>query len=441
MASYCSVLEKGSRLSAVRFARRYELTSVLKITSRFSEDDLYENLEWLTKKQAAIENKLFGSRHLQSATELFLYDVTSSYLEGDKNDFGEYGYNRDGRKGKKQIVIGLLCDSDGIPVSIEVFPGNTQDTKTFSSQVQKVATRFGCSKVVFVGDRGMIKIPQIQRLPIGFHYITAITRSQIQKLCNDGVIQPEFFEDSLFEIEDNGVRYILRRNPIRAEEIQKNRQARYEKIIALLDRKNHYLSDHPKAKVETAIRHIEDKIKKLKLDSCLHLSSAGREIILRRDEQAWQEQSVFDGCYMLKTDLSREDISKEDVHARYKDLSLVESAFRTCKQEHLEVRPVYVRKKASTRGHVFVVMLSYMIIQRLREAWKAFDLTVAEGLRHLSTICNVRVTVQNKADFMRVMKPDEQSKALLSALNVTLPHVLPANGINVDTKVKLKRKK
>ena len=115
--------------------------------------------------------------------------MTSSYLEGEQNYFGQYGYNRDGKKGKKQIVIGMLCDEYGEPVSTEVFAGNTQDPKTFESQVKKVAERFGCKEVTIVGDRGMIKTVQIERLPEGFHYITAITKPQIESLINKGILQ------------------------------------------------------------------------------------------------------------------------------------------------------------------------------------------------------------------------------------------------------------
>jgi hypothetical protein len=136
------VLDQGSRLSAVRLANSHAACDVLGL-ERFDEDDLYANLDWLTSQQAEIEQKLFKARPPASAPGLFLYDVTSSYLEGEDNAFGAFGYNRDGKRRKRQIVIGLLCDSQGQPLSIEAFPGNTQDLRTFSSQIDKVAQRFG----------------------------------------------------------------------------------------------------------------------------------------------------------------------------------------------------------------------------------------------------------------------------------------------------------
>jgi len=147
------VIEQGSRLSAVRLAQTHAACDVLDIRRGFDENDLYENLKWMADNQQKVERSLFSVRRGNSKPEIFLYDVTSSYLEGTKNFFGEYGYNRDGKKGKQQIVIGLLCDEFGDPVSTEVFAGNTQDTQTFASQVRKAAERFGCERVTFVGDR------------------------------------------------------------------------------------------------------------------------------------------------------------------------------------------------------------------------------------------------------------------------------------------------
>ena len=157
---------------------------------------------------------------------MFLYDVTSTYLEGEQNAFAAFGYNRDRKSGKRQIVIGLLCDADGRPLSIELFAGNTSDVKTFSSQLSKAAARFGAERVTFVGDRGMIKAPQRAELGAAeFHYITAITKAQIDGLIEAGVLQMDLFEETLAEVEGkDGERYVLRRNPARAEELAASRQ-------------------------------------------------------------------------------------------------------------------------------------------------------------------------------------------------------------------------
>jgi hypothetical protein len=153
------VLDQGSRLSAVRLAGGHAAGAALGMIS-FDEADLYANLDWLANNQADIEPRLFGRRTPASAPDVFLYDVTSTYLEGEHNAFAAFGYNRDRKSGKRQIVIGLLCDADGRPLSIELFAGNTSDVKTFSSQLSNAAARLGAERVTFVGDRSMIKAPQ-----------------------------------------------------------------------------------------------------------------------------------------------------------------------------------------------------------------------------------------------------------------------------------------
>lgn len=431
------VIEQGSRLSAVRLAQTHAACDALDIRRGFDENDLYDNLKWLSDNQEKIEDTLFSVRRGKTKPEIFLYDVTSSYLEGTKNYFGEYGYNRDGKKGKQQIVIGLLCDESGEPVSTEVFAGNTKDTQTFASQVKKAAKRFGCERVTFVGDRGMIKIPQIKNLPKGFHYITAITKPQINSLMDKGVIQIGLFDEDLFEIEDNDIRYILRRNPFRVEQINESRMSKRRRVEKFLKKKNIYLREHARAKVETAIKDVNKKIVQLKIDKWLRVISQERTLKLQVDDEALEEVSCLDGCYVIKTDLPKDVADKQIIHNRYKDLAEVERAFRTFKTDFLEVRPVYVQTEKSTRGHVLVVMLSYIIVRRLRRAWEKFDLTVEEGLKQLSTLCSMEMKVKNQASCLKIPRPREKSRQLLKALDIRMPIVLPHRNVRVVTRKKL----
>ena len=431
------VIDQGSRLSAVRLAQIHAGCDVLEITRGFDENDLYENLAWLADNQEKIEQRLFSTRRGTDKIEMFLYDVTSSYLEGERNFFGSYGYNRDGKKGKKQIVVGLLCDEYGEPVSAEVFAGNTQDPKTFALQVEKVAERFGCRRVTFVGDRGMIKSTQIAILPEGFHYITAITKPQIRLLIKKGVVQLGLFDEQLHEIEDEAVRYILRRNPVRADEIAANRLSKRKSIEKKVEQKNLYLKEHQRAKVSTAAKEIRERIERLKLDKWLHVQEQGRALVLEVLEDSLAEEARIDGCYVIKTDLPREAADKRTVHDRYKDLALVEKAFRNCKTSFLEVRPVYVRTEKSTRGHVLTVMLAYMIVRHLQQAWEEFDLTVEEGLKQLSTLSSIELKVKDNGSCFKIPRPREQSRKLLKALDVKMPTVLPHRNITVVTRKKL----
>jgi hypothetical protein len=436
------LLDQGSRLSAVRLAQVHAACDVLGIRRGFDENDLYENLTWLCQHQEQIERRLFAARHAQRKPELFLYDVTSSYLEGDHNALGAYGYNRDGKKGKKQIVIGLLCDEEGTPVSTEVFRGNTQDPKTFGAQVRKASQRFGCERVTFVGDRGMIKSGQIEELSqAGFHYteracrITAITKPQIETLLSGGVLQLALFDDSLCEIAQDSVRYVLRRNPVRAAEMAATRAGKQTSVEALVQERNQYLAKHAKAKVSTAEKKVRSKIAGLKAAAWLQVESAGRSLKLVADEAVRTEAARLDGCYAIKTDLPETAASKQVVHDRYKDLTDVEMAFRTSKTTHLEMRPIYVRTEEHTRGHVLVVMLAYLIRRELSKAWAALNVTVEEGLAQLATLCSMEIKVEGGASCLRIPAPRDGSSALLKAASVRVPEVLP----HLETRVVTRR--
>lgn len=431
------VIDQGSRLSAVRLAQTHAACDVLEIRRGFDENDLYDNLTWLADNQERIEQRLFLSRRGKTRPQLFLYDVTSSYLEGENNYFGEYGYSRDGKKGKKQIVIGLLCDEYGDPVAAEVFSGNTQDTRTFGSQVRRVAEGLGCQEVTFVGDRGMIKSTQIENLPEGFHYITAITKPQIEKLMKRGLIQIGLFDEQVCEVEEAGIRYILRRNPIRVEEMEKSRLSKRRALEKFVREKNVYLSEHPRADVFTAVEKVKKKLKLLRLEKWLSVKAQGRQLSLEQDDAVLREESLLDGCYVIKTDLGKEVADKQLIHDRYKDLAEVERAFRDCKTVILKVRPVFVRSEKSTRGHVLVVMLAYMIIRKLREAWALLDMTVEEGIKQLSTLCSMEIKVKDHGSCLKIPRPRKKSLGLLKALGVRMPTALPHREVRVVTRKKL----
>jgi hypothetical protein len=432
------IIDQGSRLSAVRLASHHAACDVLDLES-FDENDLYENLDWLSDNQPRLEDRLFRKSPGGKGPVLYLYDVTSSYLEGMLNAFGGYGYSRDGRHGKKQIVVGLLCDALGKPLSIEVFSGETQDLATFSSQVKKVAERFGGGEVVFVGDRGMIKTPQMEDLAShGFRYITAITKPQIESLLAKGVLQMSLFDEELTEvITREGDRYVLRRNPIRAQEIAHSRKDKLASLEKEVNQSNHYLKEHPRAKVEVRKRKVEDKAQRLRISEWVSIDAKDRKLSLRVEPIGLAEVSKLDGCYVLKTDVPVELADKETVHHRYKDLTLVEQAFRTCKTVELEIRPIHVRLENRTRGHAFVVMLAYRIIQELGQRWSSFNLTVREGINQLATLCSEEVLIKGRPHCHKIPRPRESLQLLLDAARVRLPAALPSKGVLVTTKKKL----
>ena len=236
------VMEQASRLKSVRVAISHALCEVLEIPA-LTEDQLYDNLAWLATHQTRIEQTLFRRRSPTTTVPgLFLYDVTSSYLEGQGNYFGEYGYDRDKKKGQKQIVVGLLTDADGHPVAIRLFKGNTPDTTTVSEQVRILAQSFGAAQVTLVGDRGMLKGPQIDALPDDVRYGTALTKPQIRTQLKRGVLQFDLFSEKVCEVEDAGVRYVLRRNPRRADEIMRGREDKLTTLRKVAHQRTEYLA-------------------------------------------------------------------------------------------------------------------------------------------------------------------------------------------------------
>ena len=435
------IIDQGSRLSAVRLAGSHGACDILGLVP-FNEDDLYENLDWLDANQSKIEDSLFKSLYPDKKPGLYLYDVTSSYLEGQCNELAAFGYNRDGKKGKRQIVIGLLCDETGKPLSIEVFTGNTNDTATVASQIQKVAQRFGGGEITFVGDprgRGMIKNQQVEELTqYGFHYITAISKPQIETLIKQGAMEMALFDQPLAEITtDDGIRYILRRNPQRAIEIRRARDSKLDSLRQMMAKQNEYLATHSRASEHVALRKINDRCAKLKVAKWVAAQSSDRNISLATDREALAEIEKLDGCYVLKTDLKKKAADKETIHSRYKDLAQVEWAFRTSKTVHLEMRPVNVRLAGRTRGHVLVVMLAYRMVQELAERWREINLTVAEGIHELTTLCATEVLVNGQPRCNKIPQPRSSIKELLEAASVRLPEVLPCQAARVATRKKL----
>ena len=439
---FANIIAQGSRLSAVRLAGQHAVCDILNLDA-FNEDDLYNALTWLDEHQEKIEKKLFKKHCSDKPSCFYLYDVTSSYLEGDKNALGAYGYNRDGKKSKKQIVIGLITDEDGWPISIEVFDGNTNDTSTFNSQIEKLANRFGVKDVVMVGDRGMIKKTQIEELPEDFKYITAITKPQIEALKNQGIIQLSFFDEKVYEISQGDVRYILRRNPIRAEEIELSRQSKLSSLTKLLDNQNKYLSEHPRAQAEVAQRKVTEKAKALKIDKWLDVIAENRRLSISINNEKKEEASRLDGCYVIKTNLPKEKACANTVHDRYKSLAEVEIAFRTMKTVLLEMRGIFVRTESHTRAHVFTIMLSYLLAYKLRRLWRDIEVTIEEGITELSSICGLEINIADKISSQTIPEPRNLGKILLEKVGVTLPDALPCRKIEVVTRKKLvtRRKK
>jgi len=331
-----------------------------------------------------------------------------------------------------------LTDEEGWPITVEVFAGNPQDPKTFKAQIDQRVQRFGVKQVTWVGDRGMIKTVQISELKdAGFHYITAITKPPIEALLKREVLQLSMFDEDLLEVTTEEVRYIVRRNPQRAEELAAVRQSKRERLDNYLAQKNAYLADHPRAKVETALKHAQAKANQLKIQAWAKLNGEQRRLALAVDEDAHRAATRLDGCYVIKTDLLPEGASSETAHARYKGLAEVEYAFRTMKTTLLEMRGIFVRKATRTRAQVFVIMLAYLLAYQLRRLWHEVELTVEEGIAELASICAIELTLPNPTTCQVIPEPRPLGKLLLEKADITLPDAIPHKGITVVTRKKL----
>ena len=342
------VLDPGSKLALAR-----ELGAVR--TSTLGEDldlgtvkveELYKAMDWLLAHQEAVENKL-AKRHLQDGA-LLLYDLTTVFLEGTTCELGAYGHGKEHRNDKLQIVVGLLCSREGIPISVQVFKGNASECGTLGEQVAKVQERFGLKQVIFVADRGILRSARIKDdlLPSELDWVTALRRPAINDLIKRGAFQPSLFEEvDLAEISDPtypGERLMVCRNPILAEERNRRR-------AELLDRTERELKviqgtvDRPKKPLQGA-----GEIGK-KVGAVLGHYQTGRFFDLRitdlcfsfhRKARFIEEDTALDGFYVIRTSVGPETLTAAEAVKAYKELSHVETAFRLLKTVDLEIRPI-----------------------------------------------------------------------------------------------------
>jgi hypothetical protein len=434
-----------SLLAMVRLAGSCAASSVLKLQDTFTEDDLYQNGAWLAQHQPRIEATLWENRSDKSKKNLFFYDVTSSYFEGQNNALSAYGYNRDGKKGKKQLVMGLLTDDTGEPMSVSLFAGNTNDLKTYPQQLTSLKKTFGCENITMVGDRGMLRGPQqLLTEKAGFHYISALHKAEIQTLLKAGVLQMEFFDDEVHQtLLEDGRRVVVRRNAVRQEEIRLTREGFRQRLQQWLAQANQYLQEHPKARVGTQLKTGLERLQRGGLSLWMRLEVQERTLSLVEDAAALAEASKLDGCYAIVSDLSEEIADAQTLHDRYKDLALVETDFRTLKAGHLQIRPWFVQREDNTRAHALTAMLALKIRRKLQAAWEPHNITVEEGLRTLEQLCVLEIydKVSEMTALQTLPQPNPTQQTLLQALGITWPSVAPSAGPIVATRVKLQTRR
>jgi len=339
-----------------------------------AEGELYAAMDWLLSRQERIERKLVR-RHLREDS-LVLYDLSSSYFEGDKCPLARFGHDRDGKKGKLQVNYGLVTDQRGCPVAISVYEGNTSDSLTLLPQVRKLREGYGLGHFVTVGDRGMISAKATQDLKAeGLDWITALKSSQIRELVESGHLQLGLFDErNLFEVfhpDYPGERLVACRNPELAKLRAKKRESllgatcgEFGKVKRMVER------GKLRTPAEIGIR-AGKVVDKFKVAKHFALEIDNGHFDFRVLKERVEAEARLDGIYVIRTSVPEKRMSLDDTVRSYKLLSTVERAFRSLKTVDLKVRPIHHRLAGRVRGHIFLCMLAYYVEWHMREAWRA----------------------------------------------------------------------
>jgi len=372
------ILEPGSKLATARgFDPQTQFSTLGEVlgVEATDEDDLYAAMDWLLPRQGRIEQQL-AKQHLGEGT-FVLYDVTSTYFEGRRCPLARLGHARDGKKGKLQIVFGLLTNVEGCPVAVEVFEGNTGDPRTVASQVEKLRERFGLKRLVLVGDRGMLTAARIRedlKPAEGIEWVTALRGPAICKLVEGGALQLSLFDErDLAEIispDYPGERLIVCKNPLLAgerarkrEELLKCTERDLDKIAAAARRRR-----KPLKGVEKIALSVGKVLGRFKVGKHFRLEIQETSFRFERDEARIAREVALDGLYVIRTSVAKEALASQEAVRTYKALALVERAFRSLKSVDLHVRPIRHRLADRVRSHVLLCMLAYYVEWHMRRA-------------------------------------------------------------------------
>lgn len=367
------IIEPCSKLATTRAWHLTTLSQELDVSDA-DEDELYSAMDWLLKRQESIENTL-ARQHLQNGA-LVLYDVSSSYYEGRCCPLARFGHNRDEKMGRRIIVYGLLTDSGGCPVAVDVYPGNTGDPTTVPDQVKKLRDRFGLSRVVLVGDRGMLTQTQLDELGSiqGIGWISALRSATLQKLLDEKYLQMSLFdEQNIAEItspEFPGERLIACFNPFLRDERRRVR----EELIAATEAALQKISREIARRTKTPFTNKDIALKvgwiinKHKVAKHFHVHIEHSQLTWEKKQSAIEDEMKLDGIYVIRTSEPAASMPMEDVVRNYKRLAQVEQAFRTLKSVDLLVRPIRHRIEDRVRAHIFICMLSYYVTWHMRKA-------------------------------------------------------------------------
>lgn len=367
------VLEPQSKLATARSWNHSTLGEWFGVEDA-DEDALYAAMDWLLDRQGAIEQRL-AKRHLSEGSRV-LYDLSSSYFEGEHCPLAKRGYSRDGKKGKLQVNYGLLTDARGCPVAISVFEGNTSDPQTLLPQVETLQQDFGLESVILIGDRGMISQKQVDALKerSGMAWITALKNGAIRKLVDAGGIQMDLFDErNLFEFTHEDYpdeRLIACRNPQLAKLRTHKRQALLAATVKELETVQRMVaSGRLKDEGKIGVR-AGRVLNKYRMAKHIVLDISAAQFSFHIDEEKVAQEAALDGLYVIRTSVPADHIDQDDAVRYYKDLNHVEKAFRSLKGDDLQIRPIHHRTEDRVRAHLFLCMLAYYVKWHMSEAWR-----------------------------------------------------------------------
>jgi transposase len=424
-------------LSVMALQRRFAgepLAHLLELEKAPALKTWYTALAQLEDRRESILQALFERNH--TAGHLYLYDITSSYFEGDTCELAAFGYNRDGKKGKKQIVVGVICEERGCPIWVDVFKGNTSDQTTVKQQLLNLRDKLGVEEFTFVGDRGMVTHARIEELEQegwweSFRYITALTRAEMMALVEDEKhpIQLELFDHkNLVEVEQDGTRYVLCHNTQRVERDSETRQRLLEATAAKLESIRRNVAAGRWKKERVIARRLYRWIHRWGMERFFEVDyGEGRFSYSRREDQI-ERYARLDGCYVIRSNAEHGKQTTEQLRDRYKDLKYVEQAFRTMKTTDIQTRPIRHFREAQVRGHVFACFLAYRVIwelrQRLEPVLRRDPRTkrceagsLAEIWRDLSTVTLAKLSANGKT-FLKLSEISPYVQKLLTLCKV-----------------------
>jgi len=460
---------KGSKLGIYNWlerepelAKRFELDP-----ETFKLDDFYSGLAVLSRNKETLDKKWFRS-HKTNGNCIYLYDITSVYFEGTQNELAAFGYNRDGKKGKMQVCVGLVTDSDGNPLRIEIFKGNTVDSQTVEEQILKLKNEFQAVTIIFVGDRGMrIKytVENSEELKkSGIQFITGLTKNEIKGLISNNIIQLSMFSQNLAEVEtDDDERFVLSVNPDleytqrQYLDIQKDNAIKELKKIKnswnlrrLKNRDNELKIKNKETKnkelktqfttkdIDRYKKQLNHALEKFKMQIYFSIEAIDdKNFDIKFNEEKYELDYQLCGKYVINSNVEKEKLSKEALCQQYKNLQNVEHDFRDLKSDNISIRPVYHRNEAQTIGHIQVCFYALIIIKELEKHIypflheinknRATKLSFNDILAELTKIKMCELTIGQNVKTLKIPKLNETQKRLFEILNLTPSHMLPTD--------------